>query len=241
MGWIEYWNDKPTVYVSKRHREAHGRSVADGLIGHIGAGRPTVLDFGCGEALEAERVAARCGHLYLCDAAPSVREGLRARLAHLANVTVLSVEDVDGLPSGTIDLVVANSVVQYLDAGALEALLANARRVLKTDGHLLIADVIPRDVGPLTDAVALLAFARREGFLIEAVAGLARTYFSSYRKIRAELGLRQYGEAEMSGLLAERGFAARRVHPNLGHNQARMSFVATVTGRRTDPGGGGHA
>ena len=240
MGWLEYWNDKPTVYVSRRHREAHGRSIADGLIGHLGSGEPTVLDFGCGEALEAERVAARCRHLYLCDGAASVREGLASRLGHVENVTVLSVDDVDGLANQSIDLVVANSVVQYLDADSLDRLLANARRLLKADGRLLIADVIPRDVGPLTDALALLSFARREGFLVEAVVGLGRTFFSSYRRVRTELGLRQYGEAEFGQLLAAPGFAARRVHRNIGHNQSRMTFIATLAGRRTDVREGEH-
>ena len=37
-----------------------------------------MLDHGCGEALDAGRVAAACGKLYLCEAAPSVREKLRA-------------------------------------------------------------------------------------------------------------------------------------------------------------------
>lgn len=238
MGWIEYWNDKPTIYVSQRHREAHGRSVADGLIANLGGATPTVLDFGCGEALEAERIAARCRRLYLCDAAQNVRDGLSRRYEHVANVSVVSVEDAGQLEDGSVDLVVANSVLQYLDRDARDAFLALAKRLLSANGRLLIADVIPRDVGPLTDAVALLSFARREGFLIESVAGLARTFFSSYRTIRATLGLEQYDEAELVGLLAERGFAARRIRPNLGHNQARMAFVATVTDRRTDPGGG---
>ena len=83
MGWIEYWDDKPTIYVSQRHREAHYRCVDDGLIANLGAGGPVVLDYGCGEALYADGVARKCRRLYLCDAASSVRAELRKRFASM--------------------------------------------------------------------------------------------------------------------------------------------------------------
>ena len=86
--------------------------------------------------------------------------------------------------------------------------------------------MIPPDVSPVTDARALLSFAWKGGFLTRAVVGLARTAFSDYRKIRDELGLAQYGEAEMIEILREAGFAAERAARNIGHNQARMTFVA---------------
>jgi hypothetical protein len=56
--------------------------------------------------------------------------------------------------------------------------------------------------------------------------GLARTAVSDYRKLRDELGLAQYSEAEMLELLRDCGFAAERRPQNIGHNQARMTFVA---------------
>jgi hypothetical protein len=84
----------------------------------------------------------------------------------------------------------------------------------------------------LTDAAALLAFARREGFLTAALGGLVRTFFSDYRRVRAVLGLRQLDEAEMIALLRANGFEAQRLRPNLGHNQSRMAFMAKRRDRR---------
>lgn len=227
MGWIEYWDDKPTIYVNRRHREAHYRSIADGLTANLGEGRPVVLDYGCGEALCASEVASRCSRLYLCDAAPSVRLDLARRFGSVANITVLAPEDLAGSAEASLDLIVANSVIQYLSRDDLDRCLETWQRLLAPHGRLILADVVPRSVGAVEDAAALLAFARREGFLLAAMAGLVRTFFSDYRKVRAALGLQQFDETEMIRLLAAKGLEARRLRPNLGHNQSRLAFVAT--------------
>lgn len=235
MGWIEYWNDKPTIYVSPHHRDAHYRSIAAGIVGRIGDRRPVVLDFGCGEALHAADVARRSHRLYLCDAAPNVRAELLRRFAANGAIAVVSPDDLAGLSGGSLDLIIANSVIQYLTVAELDASLGTWRRLLSPEGELLIADVIPPSVGPLTDALALLDFARQEGFFIAALAGLVRTFFSDYRRVRAALGLRQFSEDGLLALLRARGFEAQRVWPNLGHNQSRMAFLA----RRRDQIGAG--
>lgn len=226
MGWIEYWDDKPTIYVNQRHREAHYRSVADGIIAVVAGDNPVVLDYGCGEALNAADVARRCRQLLLCDAAPNVRAELQRRHAADANIRIIAPEGLSQLAAGSVDLVVANSVIQYLSETDLDSALAQWLRLLAPNGRLLLADVIPPSIGPLTDATALLSFARREGFLGAAVAGLVRTFFSDYRKVRAALGLKQYDEGAMIALLEAKGFEAHRAQPNIGHNQARMAFVA---------------
>jgi SAM-dependent methyltransferase len=185
-----------------------------------------VLDYGCGEALSAEHVAARCTRLYLCDAAPLVRERLVRRFGGSQRIAVLAPEEVGELPDASIDLVVANSLVQYLSHDELRDCLLLWRTKLKRSGQLVLADVVPPDVSPLADAAALLSFARRGGFLKDAVIGLARTSLSEYRRLRRDLGLARYTEGEMIAILCEGGFTARRRWPNLGHNQARMTFVA---------------
>ena len=100
------------------------------------------------------------------------------------------------------------------------------RSLIKTDGTLVLADVVPPDVSPLGDAGALLSFAWKGGFLRHALVGLVRTALSDYRKVRNELGLSQYAEGEMLEILRDAGFSAERRRPNVGHNQARMTFMA---------------
>ena len=226
MSWRDFWNGEHAIYVSPRHKALHYRQIATDLIGHIPAPDAVVLDHGCGESLDAARVASRCGKLYLCEAAPSVREKLRAMLGGKPNVLVVSPEEVEALPDATLDLIVANSLIQYLSREELVALLGIWRSKLKPGGRLVIADVIPPDVSPLTDASQLLAFAWRGGFLGAALAGLVRTAFSDYRKLRAQYGLSTYRAEEIAGLIAAAGFEDVTPAKNFGHNPHRLTLVA---------------
>jgi SAM-dependent methyltransferase len=224
--WVEFWDGEHSIYVSDRHKQLHARAIARDICRHIEDPRAVVLDWGCGEALYAAEVAARCDRLILCEAADRVRRDLARRLANVPNIQVFDPAGAAGLASGSVDLVVANSLVQYLKRNDFIALLGLWRRQLKPGGALVVADVIPPDAGALTDSVALLRFARSGGFLTAALVGLVRTALSDYRKLRTELGLSTYSETELLSLLADGGFRAERVHPNFGHNQGRMAFRA---------------
>ena len=100
------------------------------------------------------------------------------------------------------------------------------RPLLKEDGRLVIGDVIPRGQSPVADALSLLRFGWEGGFLIAAGIGLVRTFFSDYRKLRADLGLSFHDEHEMLAILDHAGFAGERRRENIGHNQGRMTFIA---------------
>jgi SAM-dependent methyltransferase len=226
MNWRDYWNQDTPIYVGERHKLLHYRLVANDIVGFIPSRGATVLDYGCGEALFADRVAAQCGHLLLCDSALLVRERLHARFDGNDRITVLGPEEVFTLEDAAIDLIVVNSLLQYLSLEELRSLLKLWRAKLKPDGRLVLADVIPPDVSPLTDAKALLSLAWKGGFLRSAALGLARTAFSEYRKIREEIGLSQYSQDEIVDILDDAGLAAERVGRNMGHNPARMTFVA---------------
>lgn len=230
MSWIAYWNAEPTIYVDDRHRRIHYETVARDIVGVLPGPGARVVDYGCGDALSANLVADRCAHLHLCDGAEAVRARLAERYADRDDIDVISPQGFAELADGSIDLIIVNSVVQYLSAEELQHLLAVARRKLRPDGALLLADIIPRRVGPLTDAAALLRFAAAHGFLVRAGAGLVRSFFSGYRRTRNELGLLRFDEREIVDLLARSGFRARRHHPNLGHNQKRMALMARPHG-----------
>jgi SAM-dependent methyltransferase len=225
MNWRDYWNQDTPIYASERHKLLHYRLIANDIIGLIPSPEAVVLDYGCGEALFADRIAAKCSRLYLSDAAPLVRERLNERFDGIERITVLSTDDAGDIPDASLDLVVVNSLVQYLSLDEFRALLKLMHRKLKADGRLVLGDIIPPDVSPLTDAKALLSFAWQGGFLRSAVTGLARTAFSEYRRIREEVGLAQYGEDEIIDLLQDAGFVPERAERNLGHNPARMTFV----------------
>lgn len=229
-GWRRFWEGAHWLYVNERHRQVHYRQVADDILSVLPTSGACVLDYGCGEALEADRVAARTGRLYLFDASADTRARLMRRFAGEPKIAVLDDAGLAALPPALIDCMIVNSVVQYLDRAELQAMLSNARRVLKPGGQLVVADVIPPDAGALADIASLLRTALRHGFLIAALGGLAATFFSDYRRLRQTLGLSTYTEADMREILAGAGFAAERRQRNFGFNPRRMTFLARNPG-----------
>lgn len=226
MSWRDFWNGEHAIYVSDRHKTLHYRRVAQDIAAAVPSRDAAVLDVGCGEALSADLVAAASGRLILCEAAPTVRDKLRARFGALANLSVVSPEEVEALADDSLDLVVANSLIQYLSEDELKRALATWLAKLRPGGELILADVIPPDLSPLTDATELLAFAWRGGFFVAALGGLVRTVFSDYRKLRAQYGLSTYSPVGISALVEAAGFEAVTRRPNFGHNPHRMAFSA---------------
>jgi SAM-dependent methyltransferase len=226
--WIAFWDSNHSIYVNARHKDVHYRAIAQDVLACVPAGA-RVLDYGCGEALYAELIAARARELILCEAAPSLRGALAVRFAGRRNIAVLSPDEVAAQLAGSLDVVVMHSVAQYLTPQELDALLVMFRRLSAPQGIVLIGDVIPPHVSAVTDALALLRFAATNGFLGAALAGLVRTLASDYWRLRSKFGLTRYEESAMVAKLAAAGFAAKRAAVNIGHNQARMTFVARPT------------
>lgn len=224
--WIDYYDSTHTIYASKLHRDLHFQLIARDIIGYIGAPDAIVLDYACGEALSAAKVADACGLLYLAEPAPGVRGRLIARFAPNTKIRVRSLEDVRKMAEQSIDLVVMNSVTQYMTPEELDGAFATIRRLLKPGGRLVVGDVLRPEVGMPRDVIALLRFAAHHGFLRDALIGLVSTALSDYRQLRSRVGLKRYSEADMVARLATSGFSASRVAVNIGHNPWRMTFVA---------------
>ncbi|MDE2376106.1 class I SAM-dependent methyltransferase [Bradyrhizobium sp.] len=224
--WIDYYDSTHTIYVSRLHRDLHFQAIARDIIGYISSPDAVVLDYACGEALSAARVAEACGQLILAEPAPGVRGRLIARFAPNTRIRVRSLDDLRKMPEHTIDLVVMNSVAQYMTKDELDSAFAVILRLLKPSGKLVLGDILQPDVGMFTDVLALLKFGARHGFLKDALIGLVSTALSDYRQLRTRIGLQRYGEAEIIAKLARAGFDAQRAHANIGHNPSRMTFIA---------------
>src|SRR5215472_18941573 len=96
--WLRFWDRPHRIYVNDRHLRVHYARIADDILSVLpDRAGVSVLDFGCGEALDASRVAARAGRLYLYDGAPSVRARLIRRFANIPKISVLDQAGVDAL------------------------------------------------------------------------------------------------------------------------------------------------
>jgi ubiquinone/menaquinone biosynthesis C-methylase UbiE len=224
--WIDYYDSTHTIYASRLHRDLHFQLIARDIIGYISSPQAVVLDYACGEALSAAKVADACGKLYLAEPAPGVRGRLIARFAPNTKIRVRSLDDLRKMAEKSIDLAVMNSVAQYMTADELDSALAVIRRLLKPSGRLILGDIMRPEVGMPSDVLALLRFAATHGFLRDALIGLISTALSDYRQLRARVGLQRYSEADMIAKLAGAGFTGSRAHVNIGHNPWRMTFVA---------------
>ncbi|HEX7239391.1 MAG TPA: non-ribosomal peptide synthase/polyketide synthase, partial [Longimicrobiaceae bacterium] len=125
------------------------REWVEDTVGRLRALRPRrVLEIGCGTGLLLFRLAPECEEYWGCDLSPAAISYLEAQLARpgreLPGVRLLRrpADDFAGIPGGRFDLVVVNSVVQYLPG--LEYLLKvvdGAVAALAPGGKLWLGDL----------------------------------------------------------------------------------------------------
>jgi len=155
--WIAFWDTKHPIYVNDRHRAAHFRRIADDIARYVPeGGSATMLDYGCGEALSADRVAEKAARLILCEPAPNVRGTLASRFAGNSRIAVRKPEDIATMPAQSLDIVVMHSVLQYLSATDFDALLALFYRLLKPGGLFMnhaIVSLHREDTQPISERV----------------------------------------------------------------------------------------
>jgi cyclopropane fatty-acyl-phospholipid synthase-like methyltransferase len=223
--WIDFWDQPNAIYVNQRNLDAHFECLTRDLQHFVPAnGKKVVLDFGCGDALGAERLAEGCSTLYLYDAAPAVRKRLRKRLACDRHIIILDDSDLRQLDAGTIDLILVVSVIQYMGKDELASLLRFWHRLLTPMGELIVADVIEPGTPIYLDVASQLKFAWRYGFLLPALAGFARMFFSDYRELRRKAGFTMYRADEMLGLLRGAGFDGVGLPDNIGPGRHRRAY-----------------
>jgi SAM-dependent methyltransferase len=229
--WVAYYDSAHSIYVNAVHRDVHYARLAEEIARYVPSRAAAVLDYGCGEALYADRIAAVCAQLTLADAAPSVRAHLIERFEKTANIVVVSPDKIAAMPAGSCDLVVFHSVSQYLSREEFDRIAAQFHRLLKPEGVFLIGDVVPPNVPAISDAWALLRFGAGNGFFLAALTGLVRTVFSDYWQLRTKLGLTRYSEEDMTARLRMLGFTTTRAPRNIGHLRSRMTFLARPAAR----------
>jgi ubiquinone/menaquinone biosynthesis C-methylase UbiE len=227
--WIAFYDSAHSIYVNPRHRDVHFRRIAADIGRYVQPGA-SVVDYGCGEALHADLIADKAGRLVLVEPAPGVRARLAARFGDNRKIEVAGADRLAALADHSVDLVIMHSVAQYLTVEEFDAVLARFARLLRPTGLLVVGDVIAPTSSALTDAAALLRFGAHDGFFLAALVGLVRTLMSSYWRLRSALGLTRYDAAAMIARLNAAGFGAERAAQNIGHNQARMTFLGRPSG-----------
>lgn len=227
--WAGFWSGTHSIYVNARHMQVHYERIARDLGNLIRQrqqryGSPLVLDWGCGDALNAPALVGVCRELWLYDAVGAVQKRIGARFAGTQGIRVLTDADWQNLAPASLDMIIVVSVVQYLSRGDLEFLMDRLRTLLKPDGEIIFADIIPPHVSMVADIASLLGSGLSNGFFFAACIGLVQTFFSEYRRIRATAGFSCYEGDEFLSLMRAHGFDVERLAHNVGFNQQRMTF-----------------
>src|SRR5215470_7418761 len=170
--WVAYYDSDHSIYVNARHRDVHYARLADAIARHVPSPTAAVLDYGCGEALHADRVAAAAGRLTLAEAGPAVRGRLIERFKGNPKIVVISTDRAASMLPQSFDLVILHSVSQYLTHAEFGRTVASFHRLLQPGGLLLVGDVVPPDASAISDALALLRFGWQDGFFFAAAVGL---------------------------------------------------------------------
>jgi SAM-dependent methyltransferase len=228
--WLSYWNAPNKIYVSERHKRLHYDVVFAGIAPHLPNRRGIVLDWGCGDALAADRIAERCSIVFLYDAAESARARLRRRFDSHARIRILEKSGLNGLADDSVDLIIVNSVIQYLADEQLNEALVLFSRLLKSGGTFLLGDVINPGTGNAHHVMTFLRFAWQRGFFLSAIGGLAQTFISPYRSLQREVGFATFTPQQILDKLARHGFAAEKLSRNIGISRNRSSYL----GRKLD-------
>jgi SAM-dependent methyltransferase len=225
--WLDFWNAPNAIYANRRHQRVHSAKVLASVSRFVPAGGgAVVLDWGCGDAITANELAQSCRMLLLFEPAETARRGLAANYAGCSKIDVLDEAKLEALAPGSIDLIVVNSVVQYLSRQRFVDALQHFHRLLKGDGALLLGDIIEPDTPLLHHVAAFLRSAWQNGYFFAAIRSLARNANSPYRQLRRDAGYSCYTSVQMSGLLDDSGFVGERLPSNIAISQLRCSYLA---------------
>lgn len=224
--WLDFWNGEHRIYANEKHLRAHYAQIAADVLAVLPTPAVDLLDWGCGPALSAPAWADAGVRVSLYDKAHASQAKLAVAFGSDPRLRVLTDADYAALPDESFDVLLVNSVVQYLTADELRGVLPELRRLIRPGGRLLLADVLPPNGGMIADVKTLLGAGMRHGFLFAAVGSLAHTFFSGYRKLRQRLGLTVYTPEQIVSVLTAGGFEAIRLPRNIGFSNHRMTFDA---------------
>ena len=103
--WKSFWESDHSIYVNSRHKDVHCRDIAEKIAALVPNPQARVLDYGCGESLHADLVAAAAADLVLCDSAAPVRASLEQRFARNPRIFVLSPDELESEPDNRFELI----------------------------------------------------------------------------------------------------------------------------------------
>jgi SAM-dependent methyltransferase len=190
-----------------------------------------VLDFGCGFGLVAKMLAPLVAEVWFWDPSPHMRVVAERNTADRSNARLCDLSTMSSAqPEGTawdgplFDLILVNSVAQYMAAEELWAWLTRWRGMLAPGGKLVLSDLIPPNHRGLSDVADLLRMGAGHGSPLRA-AGDALGGLRQYRRASRAVPLVRVGREDLGRAAAGADLAMTVLPRNLTHFSRRWTAV----------------
>ena len=187
----------------------------------------TILDFGCGAGFIAQMLAPKVKKISLWDISATMQRLALSHTAGCPNVTFLDLSDFRGPEvRQTFDLILVNSVIQYMELGDLSLWLSRWRQMLREHGKVIISDIITPDGNPFRDLGDILQFWLRNG-IASAFMGLIPMLIR-YRQAHQLRPLLRMEKETLTGLSGDAGFKIEFQPNNLTHFRTRNTVILSA-------------
>ena len=214
--WIDYWSSE-TQFACDLHKVMGYQAVFEDLRPYV-KDSDIVLDFGCGEALFAEKLSQHCRQLFLYDKAQSILDKLS--FAESSNIHVIQSYNV----LKSLDLVLISSVSQYLTKSEFKKTLQELLPLMSENGQIIISDVIPFKNSIPREAIDLMMLAFKYKFLTKAILKMIKSYFGNYYRLRKKNPLTKYDYNSFKEMMHSPDLEIRLEKFNIGLNNNRLTF-----------------
>ena len=190
-----------------------------------------VLDFGCGFGFVAALLAPLVTEVGWWDPSPNMRSAAERNTTRFPNarfcdLSAMSLTESRGSTwrEAPFDLILINSVAQYMAPEELWAWLSQWRTMLAPKGQLVLSDLIPPHHSSLSDVASLIRLGRLHGSALraanDALGGVAR-----YWRTRRALPLTSVSRADLARQAAAADLDVTFLPENLTHFRKRWAAV----------------
>ncbi|MGQ0539341.1 MAG: class I SAM-dependent methyltransferase [Gemmatimonadaceae bacterium] len=217
--WDHFWE---SAVPNERAHRAEALEFVRRLARDVGVSPSArVLDYGCGFGFVAAALAQHVQSVVGWDKHEHIRRLARSATAQHTNVRI-----VDALPPGQqaaaerFDLILVNSVVQYMTHGDLTAALSDWCRLLAAGGRVVVSDLVAPGHASWHDLVDLMRF--KPLAQLRRIGGELRRY----RGTRADAVLLQVSPSDLAQRAAAVGLELAELPANLTHFRRR--YAATL-------------
>ena len=227
--WLAYFDDfRP----QGRLYQAQSTIFVEALVAEVGVRKEhRVLDFGCGFGLVAAALAPLVAHVWMWDPVPNMRAAAAGNTAGVANVRLcdLMAEHPVQPTVPALDLILVNSVAQYMPPDELWAWLRRWPAMLAPGGKVVLSDLISSDHSAWRDMVDLVRLGARYGSPLRAVTD-ALGDLNRYWRISRAVPLVRVDHDELRCRAAEAGLQVTVLPCNLTHFSKRWTAVLRLAG-----------